>query len=128
MKITVDPNAKASGFGYVEAEEYQLRVVKCEYLEGPKAPYLKWELELTDPNVKATDGESKPGHIFENTTLKEGDNAQFRLRQMCDALGLVWGDFDTDETIGMELSAKLVIDEYQGKFSNKIGTCIPKEV
>lgn len=125
MKITVDPNTKASGFGYVEAGEQRLRVIKVTYLEGPKAPYLKWELELTDPNVKATDGESKPGHIFENTTLKAGDNAQFRLKQICDALGVTWGDFDTDELIGTELSANLIIDEYQGKFSNKIGTCIP---
>jgi len=128
MKINVDPNAKASGFGYAEAGQYKLRVVKCTYTEGKNYPYLKWEFEFTDPNVKATDGESTPGHIFENTTLKnEGSNPQFRLKQVCEALGIPWGDFDTEEVKGLELDAILKIKEYQGKFSNEVDQFISVE-
>lgn len=125
MKITVDPNTKATGFGYVTAGLYRLRVNSVEQKEGKQFPYLKWELELTDPNIQSTDGESKPGHIFENTTLKTGENAQFRLKQLCDALGIIWGDFDTDAVIGLELDAQLKIEEYQGKKSNGVDTFIP---
>ena len=126
MRITVDPNADASGFGYVEAGQYRLRVVKCEQKEGKNFPYLKWEFELTDPNIKATDEKSAVGHIFENTTLKnEGKNPQFRLRQVCDALGITWGDFDTDEVTGLEGDAQLGIREYQGAMSNEVTKFIP---
>lgn len=120
MRINVDPNTEAGGFGYVEAGRYRIRVLKVEQKEGKNYPYLKWEFELADPNIPTTDGKGKPGHIFENTTLKSGDNAQFRLKQVCDALGQEWGEFDTDALIGMELDADLGIHEYQGVFSNDV--------
>lgn len=123
MKITVDPNTDASGFGYVEAGKYTLRVVKVEEKEGPAGPYLNWSFELTDPNVKTADGKGKPGNIFEITTLKVG--AQFRLRQLTDALGVEWGDFDTDNVIGSEFDAQVDIREYQGTLSNCIKKYIP---
>lgn len=125
MRINVDPSTDVSGFGYADAGQYRLRIVGCEQLEGPKAPYLKWKIEFADPNVKSTDGEKKVGMIFENTTLKVGDNAQFRLRQLCEALGLVWGDFDTDDAIGLEFDAQLGIREYQDNFSNEVKKYIP---
>ena len=123
MKITVDPTTEASGFGYVEAGKYRLRVVKVDENQGPAAPYLKWEFELTDPNLPSVTGKGKPGHIFENTTLKVG--AQFRLRQLTDALGLDWADLDTDTMIGAEFDAQLDISEYQGMFSNNVKKYIP---
>ena len=125
MKINVDPNAKASGFGYAEAGQYKLRVVNCSYMEGKNYPYLKWEFEFADPNVQSTD-DSKPGHVFENTTLKnEGENPQFRLKQVCDALGLPWGEFDTEDTKGIEFDTVLKIHQYNGKFSNEVDQFIP---
>jgi len=123
MRITVDPSTESSGFDYVNNAEYRLRVVAVT-LKKKEYPYLNWELEIADPNVKGTKG-GKPGHIFEITTLKSGGNAQFRLRQICDALGLTWGDFDTDETIGRELDAYLKVREYQGVFSNEVDRFIP---
>lgn len=130
MKITVDPNTDAGGFGYAEAGRYQLRVVKAEVLEGPQAPYIKWTCEFADPNVKAVDEKKKVGNVFENTTLKSEGNAQFRLRQMCDALDLTWGDFDTDDVIGMEFQAEIDVDmDYNpDNPTNKIKRCIPVEI
>jgi len=120
MKITVDPNTEASGFGYVEAGKYRLRIVKVEEKVGPAAPYLKWEMELADANLPTVDGKGKPGHIFENTTLKVG--AQFRLRQLTDALGIEWGDLDTETMIGAELEAQVGIEEFEGVLKN----CVKK--
>jgi len=125
MRIQVDPNTESSGFGYTEAGQYRLRVVSVNVAQGPKAPYLHWEFEYADPNVQTTDGKGRPGHIFENTTLKQGENAQFRLRQLIDALGLEWKDFDTEETIGMEFDAQVGIEEYQGVMRNVIAKFIP---
>lgn len=121
MRITVDPNTEASGFDYVENGLYRLRVVSVEQKQkaGGEFPYLHWEFEIADPNIKGVKGK-QAGHIFENTTLKSGSNSQFRLRQVCDALGLEWGNFDTEDTKGMEFDAYLKVKEYQGVFSNEV--------
>jgi hypothetical protein len=121
MRITVDPNTDSSGFDYVSEGQYRLRVVKVEQKQkqGGDYPYLNWSFEFADPNVLGVKGK-KPGNVFEITTLKPGSNSQFRLKQLCDALGLTWGDFDTDETIGMEFDAILGIKDYEGTLSNEV--------
>jgi hypothetical protein len=129
MRITVDPSADAGGFGYVEPGKYTLRVKKGEQMSGTKAPYLRWEFEYADPNVQSVpvDGKVlKVGNIFENTTLSTANNGQFRLRQLCDALGVVWGDFDTDDLIGKEFEAQVDVKEYQGTLSNEVKKYIPR--
>lgn len=131
MRINVDPDVDISGLGYAPAGRYTLRITKAEQLVGPKAPYIKWILEFADPNVssqdKKPDGTSKKvGHIFENTTLKKGDNAQFRLRQLCEAVGISWADFDTDDMIGQEFEAEVDIKEYDGHMSNEVKKYIPR--
>ena len=123
MRITVDPNTESTGFDYVANSAQRLRIVAVT-LKKKEHPYLNWEFELADPNVKGIKG-GKPGHIFEITTLKSGGNAQFRLIQVCEALGLTWGDFDTEEVIGRELDAYLKVREYQGNFSNEVDKFIP---
>lgn len=118
VKITVNPNAEVTGFGYAEPGEYALRVVKVEQKIGKKAPYLHWEFEFTDPTVVATDGKSRVGHIFENTTLS--NDAQFALRAIVEGLGLAWVDFDTDECPGLELTAQVGTEEYEENIRNTI--------
>ena len=128
MRITVDPSTSSDGFGYAAAGRYTLRVqkVKQKHKDGSAFPYLKWEFSFVDPNVKSASGDNpKVGSIFENTTLKAGDNAQFRLKGLCDALGVTWGDFDTDELIGRTFDAQVDIDSYQDTFSNKVKKFIP---
>lgn len=119
MKVTVNPATEATGFGYAEAGPYRLRVVGATVTEGKNFPYVKWELEFADPNTKSTDGKM-PGHVFENTTLKPEGNAQFRLRQILEGLGLEWTDFDTEDAKGLELDVILGVKEYQGTFSNEV--------
>ena len=132
MRINVDLNTDVGGFGYAKAGIADLRVISVEYKEGAKAPYLAWKVEFVDPNTpsaeKNKDGSNKKlGNIFENTTLKTGDNSQFRLRQFCDALGIEWtSELDTDEFIGLEFSAHVGLKTYQDVISNEIKKFVPK--
>ena len=127
MRINVDPDTSSSGFGYANPGRYRLRVAAdAEMKEGPKGAYLNWRFEFADPNVKPVDPEAKKvGTIFEITTLKKGDNAQFRLKQLCDALGRTWGDFDTSELIGHEFEAEVDIETYQENIKNVVKRYIP---
>ena len=126
MRIVIDPTAEITGFGYVEPGQYRLRVVKVEQMKGKKAPYLHWEFEFVDPTVKATDGKSTPGHVFENTTLCREKNAQFMLRGIIESLGCGWADFDTESVVGLELDAMLKTREYEGKISNELAKVLPQ--
>ena len=133
MRIKVDPNTDAGGFGYADAGQHRLRVKSVELVEQaqPKFPYLKWAFEFANPNTpsadKNKDGSNKKlGNVFENTTLKSGDNSQFRLRQLCDAVGMEWGDdVETDDFVAREFEAVLKIDMYNDIPSNKIAKFIP---
>ena len=136
MKINVDPNTDAGGFGYAEAGQHRMRVAKCEYKEAKAAdkfPGLNWQFEFADPNTpsveKNKDGtDKKVGNVFEFTTLKQGDNSQFRLRQLADAVGVEWTpEFDTDDLIGREFEAIIKIDSYNDEFNNKIAKFLPAE-
>jgi hypothetical protein len=125
MRINVDPSTEAGGFGYAVAGRYRLRIAKAEHKQK-QFPYIKWTIDFADPNVQSADPlYKKVGSIFENTTLKSGENAQFRLRQLCDAVGITWGDFDTDDAIGREFDAEVGISEYQGTMSNEIKKYVP---
>jgi len=125
MRITVDPSTEAGGFGYAAAGRYTLRISKTEH-KMKEYPYIKWTIDFADPNVQSVVPEfKKVGSIFENTTLKTGDNAQFKLKQLCDAVGVAWGDFDTDEMIGREFEAEVGIKTYNGTMSNEIKKYIP---
>lgn len=124
MRINVDPNTEAGGFGYAAPGQYRLRIESVEHKQKDH-PYLSWKIAFADPNVQSAVPKMKVGTIFENTTLKKGENAQFRLRQLCDAIGVAWGDFDTDECIGREFEAIVGIKEYNGNMSNEIKKYIP---
>ncbi len=133
MKINVDINTDAGGFGYAEAGQHRLRVVGVEYKEGQRAPYLAWKIEFADPNTPSAelnkDGSSKKlGNIFENTTLSTANNGQFRLRQLCDALGVEWSaEIDTDDLIAKEFDAHVGLKTYNDIISNEIKKFIPAE-
>ena len=126
MRITVNPLAQASGdFGCAAPGDYELRLVACEQKQaaGKEWPYLQWEFEFADPNVpsveKNSDGTGKKlSHVYEITTLKP--DAQFALRDICEGLGLTWGDFDTDSVKGLSAKARIKMEIYNNKPKNVI--------
>lgn len=131
MRVTVNPEQQPSGnFTYAPAGDYTLRVVGCEEKkkEGSEFGYLAWKFEFADPMVegveKGPNGERIPvGNIFENTTLKP--SAQFRLRDLIEAVGMTWGDFDPAQLTGMEFRAKVKTEIYDGKIKNVVDKYTP---
>ena len=122
----MNPDAQASGeFSYAAPGEYSLRCVGAEVKKksGGEHSYVEWKFEFADPNTpsveKKADGANiKVGQIYEITSLKP--DAQFRLRDCCEALGLTWGDFDTNEVKGQSCRAQVGIETYQGKIKNVV--------
>lgn len=132
MRISVNPEAQPLGdFGYAAPGRYTMRVVSCERKQkaGGDWPYLEWMFEFADPNVQCADNQpgapkKKAGSVFEVTTLKP--DAQGFLRAVCDALGLTWGDFDTEEVRGIEFQAEVKTSEYNGKLKNEVAKFIKR--
>lgn len=121
MRVTVNPDAQASSdFGYAAPGDYTLRIKDCKEKTKPGGewPYLEWQFVFADPNVKAVEEGKAVGSVFEVTSLKP--DAQFNLRDLCEALGLTWGDFDTDVTKGMEFRARVGTEIYNKRIKNVI--------
>ena len=123
MRINVNPNAEVSQFNPVKAGTYSLRIEAVEQLEGPKGPYLKWRMAITTSTdeICGIDGEAlkgAPSSIFAITSLIP--EAQFKLRQLVEAAGLAWDDFDTEDLLGKEISAKVDERTYEGTVSNEV--------
>ena len=125
MKITVNPDTKASTFGYAAEGEYELRVSSCiqKKKQGGEHPYLEWKFEYADKDVRTVEEGTQLGSIFEITTLRP--DAQFALRNITDALGVEWGNFDTEEVKGLKLKAKVTVGENNGKKRNEVARFIP---
>lgn len=97
-------------FRTVPAGEYEVIIQKAELVtkEG-KNPYISVDFVVTE-------GEHKNQHIFDNISLSEKEGAKRRLNGFLYACGMNRGDgeYDTDELVGMMLTVKCVIEEYNG--------------
>lgn len=102
----------------VPAGNYVCRVIDGEVKEGPKGKYIKWTLEITD-------GEFAGQQQFNNTSLVP--EAQFSLKRFLQACNFEWGkaSFNTEDVIGCEVIAKVVIKDYQGEPKNEVKGFIP---
>jgi len=109
MRINVNPETTSGGFDYVEAGRQKVRVVSVEQKVGKTSgnPYLNVRLELADPNAVGVKG-GKVGNIFAICTLDA--DKQWKLRELIEACGQDWGDFDTEAIIGLELDAQIGVE------------------
>ena len=87
------------GKGFVDGQEYLVKVIECDVEEGENAPYYKMKLEGT--------GEFEGSIMYHNASLSP--SILFRTREVFEAfLGEVPdGDFDVDE----------FAEEFVGKFA-----------
>ena len=60
------------------------------------------------------------GSIIDNSILTEPADKQGKLRGLVEAVGLPWSDFDTEQLAGMEVLAKVDIEEYKGEQRNVV--------
>ena len=97
---------------------YVCRVIDGGVREGPKGNYVAWTLEIIE-------GEYAGQQQWHNTSLVP--NAQFGLKRFLQACGFEWGksSFNTEDVIGCEVIAKVVIKDYEGEPKNKVRGFIP---
>lgn len=103
---------------YVEEGWYLMVIREAEVKEGPKGPYINWKLEVNDPAV-----ESAPP-VYHVTSFA----APSMIRNFLEAANFEWnedGSFHTEDVLGYELEAHLIVDEYQGRKRNSIDKVRP---
>ncbi len=130
-KITVNPEAEASAsFDVAKPGIYRLRIEGSqnfpavqEFTAKSGNECLKIRLVYADPTaVMKENGEPAKllGAIIDNSLVISPKEKQGKLRGFVEACGLAWTDFDTDNLAGLELVAKVGIDEYQGEKKNVV--------
>lgn len=103
---------------YVDEGWYLMVIRDAEVKEGPKGPYINWKLEITDPDV----GNVPP--VYHVTSFA----APSMIRNFLEAAQFQWnedGSFHTEDVLGCELEAKLIIDEYEGRKRNSVSKVRP---
>ena len=129
--IKANPEAEVrAGFEAVKAGTYPMRVKEVKD-RNPEKNDLEVQLEhITPPEqLVGTAGEplkGQPSGVFDYIML--ADDKQWKLRQITEAAGLPWVDYDpVVELQGRELEVVLKTEDYQGELRNKVGRyVVPK--
>ena len=110
----------AEGLSTVPEATYNLRIHKADYVATPKGkdakgPYVKVQFVISGPG----DHQFVGRYVFMNYSLT-GDGT-FRLRELLEVTGHP-SDFrltDTDELLGLELGAAVVVEKGVGGYPDK---------
>lgn len=110
------PNmSDVESYGLLPEASYHVKVVKVEEKEGPKGPYLNWELEVVS-------GEHKGSKVWNITSLT--DKSLWILKQWLEALEAdvpeEAEEVAAEDYEGLELRITVKHDEYEGKKRPKI--------
>lgn len=112
--ISIDLSETESS-GVLPEGDYVVEVVKIEQKEGQRAPYLNWEL-------KVTEGKHKGKKVWNMTSLSAA--SLWNLRANLEALGyeIPTGafDLDTEDLIGLEMGVSVEHETYNNKKKAKI--------
>lgn len=130
-RISVNPNADAdAGFDIAAPGVYRMRIEGSKNMPavsefdskttaGNKG--IKIRLVFADPSAVSTiQGQTAKnlGSIIDNSVLIAPADKQGKLRSLVEACGLPWGDFDTEQLVGQEVSVKVEVEEYKGEQKN----------
>jgi hypothetical protein len=125
--INANPNAELKPeFETVQAGAYTMRVKSVED-RNPEKNDLKLTLEFVDPPMNLTNLAGQPckavGNLFDYVMLAA--DKQWKLRQLTEAAGLPWANYDpTVELIGKELQVQVKLEAYEGEQRNKVARYI----
>lgn len=126
-RLTANPNAEASAaFDVVRPGTYSLRVESIsEFTAKSGSTCWKLRASFANPGECCTvDGlQSKnPGALFDNGLVIAPADKQGKTRSFVEACGKQWQDLDSDDLIGCEFQAKVVVTKDQkGEDRNEIG-------
>ena len=121
--IHANPNAEVKTFETVRPGTYRMRIKTVED-RNPGKNDLKITLEYVTPAAELVglDGATLaglPGSLFDYIMLAE--DKQWKFRQLTEAAGLPWGDYDPlVELVGRELDVAVKTEAYEGELRNKV--------
>lgn len=130
--VTPNPNAEAdSGFECAQPGVYNLRIEGSanfpdlqEFTSKAGNKCLKVRLVFADHTSITTDKGTPAKNlnsIIEQSLVLEPAEKQGKLRAFVESAGLVWDTFtDTDMLHGLEVKAKVGIEEYNGEKRNVV--------
>ena len=126
-RITVNPDVQAAGGRPVWAKgRYPLRIRDVQQTESSTGKaMLVVEYESTndvldvDGNTVAGGGRIWDRVLIEPIQTKTGNTISF-LRPLIESAGMDWSDFDTDDLVGKEVTARVTVGEYNGNERNEI--------
>lgn len=124
--LHVNPAAEAkSDFPTFQPGMYRMRIKEVQDRSPEKQDY-KITLEFADvtqlvklDGAPYTGSAEGAGNLFDY--VMQDAEKQWKLRQLTEAAGLPWSDYDpTVELVGKEVEVKVGTEEYQGELKNKI--------
>lgn len=124
--LKVNPAAESkSDFPTFQPGTYRMRIKSCEDRSPEKQDYkLTLEFANVTQLVKLdgsvyTGSAEGAGSMFDY--VQQDPEKQWKLRQLTEAAGLPWADYDPCvELVGKEVDVKLGTEEYQGEQKNKV--------
>lgn len=122
MKVTVNPDVQNTSFESVKAGTYLVTIKEIKDRNPAKNDLeIRYEHVAQASELPGLDGEpikGQPSGLYDYVML--APDKQWKLRQLVEAAGLMWNDFDTDDLVGTEVMVQIIEDNYQGSIKNKI--------
>lgn len=113
-RIRATAEETSNSFELAAPGTYPVTLLSYTTKKGANGAYLEWVIQLHDVtnNSEGLPIKGRVGHVFERTTLIEGK--RWRLSQMAAAAGLDPQDFDYDELVGKQVTAKIDVEKQTG--------------
>lgn len=121
--INANPNAEVKSFVAVKPGPYQMRITEV-IDRNPDKNDLQIKVEHVQPasellGVDNLPLKGMPSSVFDYIMLAA--DKQWKLRQLTEACGLVWGDYDpVVELPQKEITVVLKTEIYEGEVKNKV--------
>ena len=130
MRLNANPTVEANAaFDLVKPGEYTMRVEEItDFVSSKGNTCWKARLSYSNPGeCTKLDGTpaNNPGQLFDNGLVIAPPEKQGKTRSFVEALGLTWGDLDSEELLGLECKVKVKLEEYQGEQKNAVGRYLP---
>lgn len=131
-KLNANPNVEANlAFDVIQPGTYNLRVKEIVPFTAQSGNEC-WRVRLEFADVSMLnkiDGTpaKNPGTLLDNSLVVSPKDKQGKLRSFVEACGKLWGDLDSDDLIGLEVQAKIGLEEYNGEQKNIVSRYLTRK-